>query len=56
MATKITLANTIQNTSLQVGDVAYYVPNVVNESSNNASIKNSSNDPIELGKITKIND
>lgn len=56
MPTKIVLENTIQNTSLQVGDVAYYVPNVVNESSNNASIKNSGDDPIELGKITRINE
>ena len=56
MSTKIVLENTIRNTSLQIGDVAYYVPNVNNESSSNTSIKNSSNDPIELGKITKIND
>tara|TARA_R100000234_G_scaffold2408_1_gene2068 strand:- start:2670 stop:3029 length:360 start_codon:yes stop_codon:yes gene_type:complete len=56
MATKITIANTIINTSLQVGDIAYYVPSVTTQSSNNVSIKSSSSDPEPIGKIIKIND
>jgi len=56
MSTKIVLKNAIKNTSLQIGDTAYYVPNVSTENSVNSSIKNSSDNPIELGKITNIND
>lgn len=56
MPTKITLKNSITNTSLQIGDIAYYVPSVTTQSSNNSSIKSSSSDPQPIGKITKIND
>lgn len=44
----------LKNTSLQIGDIAYYVENVVNNNTINASIKSSDKEPKKLGPITKI--
>ena len=50
MATTIHLNKSTQNTSLQIGDTAYYVPNV----SSTVGIKNSTEVPILIGGITSF--
>jgi len=50
----IVLNNIPQNTSLQVGDIAYYVKNVTSHTSTNTGVMGSNEAPVKLGKITKI--
>ena len=51
MAKKIILKNNINNTSIQIGDVAYYVDNV---NATTVGYNISDEAPIEIGIITSI--
>ena len=51
MALEITLSNNINNASLQIGDIAYFVSNV---SDTTAGFQVSTETPKKIGKITAI--